>query len=292
MAGAETRSHTLASKFPAALLAVAALGTTVSGQEPDTIHSEAEAIAALRSGDNDERIRAIAFADRLGWRAGSGLKTAVIRAAWAHMGEDGARFDADGVDYGKHASSFDYFEAVIRTHDPAGIPFLVEHAIGKGNRPTNALADFGELALPAVLEAAEKGPAGVGPIDSDVQGALQTLRYLVEDGAVKASYRPRVIDAARQRLTKGPQRFGVVRNAMELAVVLQDPELLVLLERLGRDAAVMVDLLGTEQVEHRDAVFPGSPLVPAMQIRARGLLVGTIRPGGPRKRCWDGDCPG
>ena len=42
-------------------------------------------------------------------------------------------------------------EAVIWTHDPAGIPLLVEHAIGNGNRVTNASADFGQVALPAVF---------------------------------------------------------------------------------------------------------------------------------------------
>ena len=291
MAEAGTWRRTLAAARLAALLATAAPVATVSGQVPDTIHTQADAVAALRSGDIGARSRAIAFADRLGWRASPEFKAAVIEAAWQYMRGDAPQADANATEYDDHEEVFEWFEAVIRTHDPAGIPFLVEHAIGNGNRVTNALADFGQVALAAVLEASEQGPIGVVRVNSTVQGALQTLRYLVEDGSIDATYRPQAIAAARQRLTEGPHDYGVVRNAMELALVLQDPELLELLERLALDPAVMVDLLGTAQVEGRDAVFPDAPLVLEMQIHARGLLAGTIQPGGRRKRCWDGDCP-
>ena len=113
--------------------------------------------------------------ERVGWRASDELKSATIEAAWAfHRGEVPTPESYHGE--GKHLS------AVVRTHDPAGIPLLIEHGLGTGGMVTNALADFGEIALPAVLEFVQ--PGRERPSDGDWTGSvsygLQALRFMVQ----------------------------------------------------------------------------------------------------------------
>ncbi len=252
------------------------------GQRPAA--SEAEALAALRGADPDARLGALAFMNDLGWRASDELKAVFFDAAWRHM----RQLDVEPSHY---SDEWPYITVAIRTHDPAGIPFLVEHVLGvSGEVVTNALADFGVAALPALLDyvrADDMGPSGEARA-LRVGSALRTLALIAEDGPIPPEMRPRVVEAARNRLTVVPQQPFVAptgsevqwqaSRAMELAVALGDPDLRELVEHLT-DLRSVQDLTGMRSSHEY------------LHTLARDLLAGTAPPGKLRKRCPLGDCP-
>ena len=245
------------------------------GQRPTA--SEAEAMAALRGADPDVRLGALAFMNDIGWRASDGLKAVFFDAAWRHM----RQLNVEPSRYSDEA--WHYITVAIRTHDPAGIPLLVEHALGvTGEVVTNALADFGAAALPALLDYVRRdtlGPPGEARVIR-VGPALRTLALIAEDGPVPPDLRPRIIEAARNRLRlrAAPQEHYLVLGAMELAVALGDPGLRTLVERLTNLRSVQDLTGGRSSHEYLHTV-------------ARNLLAGTAPPGKFRKRCPLGDCP-
>jgi hypothetical protein len=247
------------------------------GQRPAV--SEAEALAALRGADSDERIGALAFMNGIGWRVSDELKAVFFDAAWRHM----RQLDVEPSHYSDEA--WPYITVAIRTHDPAGIPLLVEHVLGvTGEVVTNALADFGADAVPALLDYVrpdtlqtlrEARVLGVG-------SALRTLALIAEDGQMPPDMRSRAIEAARNRLTVVPQddvmpQHHLLARAMELAFALGDPGLRARVEHLT-DLRAVQDLVGVASHEY-------------LHILARDLLAGTAPPGKLRKRCPLGDCP-
>ena len=272
---------TLPLAFPPRLEATAGSQTGAVAQEP--LETEAEAMAALR-GAADMRHQALWYAERVGWRASDEFKAAVIDVAWQYMSGE-----LPEPEWG-HEGMFDYITAVIRTHDPAAIPLLVEYAIGSGNIPVYALADFGAAAVPALLDFVrpdrQRPP---GSWDSSIAAALRALRLILNDGLVTSEMRPHVIETARIRLSKGPQRWTVIESALALAVALGDPELISAVNRLAVDADAMAALLGPEQIrEHEEQGIPSPG--PEVQASARDMLAGVHTfPG--RIRCPLGDCP-
>ena len=212
--------------------------TPLSGQR--LVTTEGEALSGLRSRDFDTHFRALAYVERVGWRASDELKSATIEAAWAfHRGEVPPPESYHGE--GEHLS------AVVRTHDPAGIPLLIEHGLGTGGMVTNALADFGEIALPAVLDYVR--PDRERPSDvfwaENVSSGLQVLRFMVQDGTVSAEMRPRVAAVAEAYLTGGPHDHFLVTDAMDIAIALGDAQLVALVERLT-DPDAVATLLGPD----------------------------------------------
>ena len=209
--------------------------TPLSGQRQ--VMAEKDALSGLQSRNTDTRLKALAYAERVGWRASAEFKSATIRAAWAYYrGELGP----DPESY--HGGN--YLSAVIRTHDPAGIPLLIEHGLGTGGMVTNALADFGETALPALLEFAD--PDVERPSDTywagSVSSGLQALRFMVQDGTISAEMRPRVAAVAEAWLTGGPHDHGLVLASMDIAIALGDAGLVSLVERLTDPAAVAITI--------------------------------------------------
>ncbi|MCY4397744.1 MAG: hypothetical protein OXE96_00145 [Gemmatimonadetes bacterium] len=252
------------------------------GQRPAA--SEAEALAALRGADPDAHLGALAFMNDIGWRASDELKAVFFDAAWRHM----RQLDVEPSHY---SDEWPYITVAIRTHDPAGIPFLVEHVLGvTGEVVTNALADFGVAALPALLDyvrADDMRPSGEARA-LRVGSALRTLALIAEDGSIPPDMRPSAIEAARSRLTVAPQESFVATTAwevqwhasraMELAVALGDPDLRALVEHLT-DLRSVQDLTG------------GVSSHEYLHTLASDLLAGTAPPGKLRKRCPLGDCP-
>ena len=247
--------------------------------------SEAEALAALSGADPDARVGALAFMNDIGWRASDELKSAFFDAAWRHM----RQLDVEPSHYSDEA--WHYITVAIRTHEPAGIPLLVEHALGvTGEVVTNALADFGAVALPALLDYVRpdtlKPPGDARVIR--VASAIRTLALIAEDGPIPPGMRPRFVEAARNPLTPLPQEPFVafsapyvqwhVSRAMELAVALGDPDLRALVEHLT-DLRAVQDLVGYISAHE------------FLHTLARDLLAGTDPPGKLRKRCPLGDCP-
>lgn len=121
---------------------------------------------------------------------------------------------------------------VAELRDPAAIPALSEATYG-GRDVIKALAGFGEQALPDVIRVVSSRDSHYDVVDL----GLITLRIMVEN----RSTRPlsgRALDAIRraasQRLT-GKQYFTSLWWAIDLAVALNDPALVKIVEALASD---------------------------------------------------------
>jgi len=236
--------------------------------------SEAEATRLLASDDLGERHRALGVVEELGDQTGPQLRAAVIRAAWELV-----RGETD-LTPGSHAYGEylgDYAYAVAGLRDPAAIPFLVEHA-GQLN---DDIADFGEMAFPAVLEQAEDArPLHRHQIR--VWESIITLRYLVEDGSVSSEGLEQVREVVKTRLTEPGQDMLVIGSAGTLAVVLGDPELLASAERLARDSSAVVALLADYLKDDGPGEVAGA--VSHVQEWLRDRLAGVPLPAGYVRR--------
>lgn len=214
----------------AMLCAVAAFACAaeLSGQKPDGSMppmSEREAAAALMDNriNTPERDRALRLATELGPRASADLKAAVIDAAWAELRGEVPRPEGD-------EAIFDYVWALCRLRDARAIPPMLE-AISMGPMVSNALADLGAAAFPAVF-AAVKDPK----FDDDVPGGLLALRFMVEDGSLNGHQLEQVREVGRERLS-GMQGVRTVMAAAWLAIALEDPQLRRIVERIATDRA-------------------------------------------------------
>lgn len=256
----------------AALLALSAPVVVVAQARENLSMTEREAAAALS--DNrltPERDEAIRLALELGPRAGPQLRTAVIEAAWAELrGETNRPEGSEAI--------FDYMHAVAQLREPRAIPFLVE-VLRNGPAAANALADLGAAAFPAVLEAA------ANPSESDrsrVWNGLTALRFMLEDGSLGTREVAQVREVARDRLS-GTQDNGVVLGAMRLALVLGDPELRRIVERLATDRAAAEALVSPYLSDGTRTRYHESNL-DGVQERACVLLAGQADDIGPLRR--------
>ncbi len=120
-------------------------------------------------------------------------------------------------------------DAVAKLGDPRGIPFLVA-TLEYGSISANALADFGAVAFPAVLEAVSDPDA----YPYRVSRGLDALRFMLEDGTLTAGQANQVRAVVRDRLS-GAQHHKVVFVALKLALALKDPELRGIVERFADD---------------------------------------------------------
>ena len=129
----------------------------------------------------------------------------------------------------------EFISAVARIvaglNDDQAIPVLAG-ALGMGN-VNRALADFGEKAVPFVVDVVTSKSAHYSAVDD----GLRVLRLIVEgkrprplSGSTMAAIR----QAAQQRLT-GEQYFTTVWNAIDLAIALNDPKLREIVQSLASD---------------------------------------------------------
>ena len=258
-----------------ALLMLAAPGATVAqaGEESEMTESAA-ARALLDSQVTPERDRALSLALELGSRAGPVLRKAVIEAAWAEVRGEIDRTDED-------ESVFSYMDAVAGLRDPRAIPFLL-HVLPSGNGASNALADLGRVAFPAVLETV------ANPVEHPhrVKGGVTTLRFMLEDGSLGARDAALVREVVHDRLSE-QQDDWVVRNAMHLAFELGDPELRRIVERLATDRAAAEALVSPywPDGERMRTTYLKNRL-DGVQERAGLLLAGRASEIGPFRKPW------
>ncbi len=132
---------------------------------------------------------------------------------------------------------FEMFPLVAALRDPDTIPALI---IGI-NDPISreALAEFGEEAVPALLDAVMSGN------HDRITGGLLALRFMVEGTAPRplpAETRARIRRAAEHHLTAGTDGSGVtLRRASDLAFALDDPGLWRIVENLATDPDAISD---------------------------------------------------
>jgi len=158
---------------------------------------------------------------------------------------------------------------VSQLEDPQAIPALAG-ALGSGSTLVrDALADFGERAVPAILVVVNAPETHYSVVDE----GLIALRFMVEGTGprpLSAGALDQIRGAARQRLT-GKQYFTTLWRAIDLAVALKDPSLRQIVQALASDAT---------EVRARGVTNPD--LVAKTQQRAQQRLAGG--PASPRYR--------
>lgn len=127
-----------------------------------------------------------------------------------------------------------------RLGDARSIPALAP-ATAFGSAAIHALAAFGEAASGEVLDVVEDRE---GMYDA-VGGGLTTLRFMIEApkaGVLSEQTMHRVREAVRDRLTghAGNVEFIVLWTAIDLAVILGNPDLLAIVRALADDEDELV----------------------------------------------------
>jgi len=126
-------------------------------------------------------------------------------------------------------------EVVGALKERQAIPALA-HALGLGFVTIRPLVDFGEAAVPAVLEVALSLDSSVYAVNE----ALMTLRMIVER-RTERPLRPETLaairDAARQHLIVKQPFFETTMWAIDLAIALDDPPLRRIVEAIAANPA-------------------------------------------------------
>jgi len=191
------------------------------------------------------------------------VRTALFTALIREMNTNRERFEAsrrnellEPLEHPEHVLALS--RAVVRLKDPASIPALVS-ALPTGSLVPHAIAQFGEHAVPAVLEVVT---------DPDEwyharSGGLLALRFIVEQQAERPLSRASLDDirTATASVLQDPPRFTTLWRAIDLAGVLNDPGLKATLQLLTNDPnAIMArgvaapHLLERTQQRARDAL--------------------------------------
>jgi hypothetical protein len=122
---------------------------------------------------------------------------------------------------------FTLLDAVTQ-HDDLIVLHPLISFISNGNRPINAIAAFGELALPEVLTLASND-------SGDTMPAIMTLQRMLERPVrtpISANSRKQIVDAAARRLI-GKQKEDVIFAVLDLAVATGDPSLIRRVQVIG-----------------------------------------------------------
>lgn len=134
-------------------------------------------------------------------------------------------------------------QLVAAFRDPRAIPALTA-ALENSPQAIHALAEFGELAAPAVLE--RLGSTTIGDIEND---ALMTLRFMAEGVGgppLTSATRDRMRQVARERLTTPQKSVVRVWQAIDLGIALHDAELRRIVKSLASDRNAVIALLDTD----------------------------------------------
>lgn len=216
---------------------------SVLAQPPDQ-----EALAKQLVGQNvRDQSTALEIALSMGPRnAGPELRAALIRALQREAQIQTGRYHAGGR--GEPFQPQEDPELILRLaravadlQDPAAIPALAA-TLGTGFTVIRALTGFGEQAAPAVLQVVTSPESSHYAVDD----GLVALRMMVEVAAARplsAAIREQIRVVARQRLTTpgGIISTGVtLRSAIDLAMVLDDPELTLIVSALAYDSQEVV----------------------------------------------------
>jgi hypothetical protein len=208
----------------------------------------------------------------LGPQAGPELRAALIALLDRNLGlVDEARKRGEAVSVGPEFVAH-VAHAVSQLEDPQAIPVLAR-ALGKTGSTLvpDALADFGERAAGAVLRVVTDPETRY----EGVSDGLLSLRFMVERREARplsAGTLSEIRRAAKQRLT-GKQDAPTLWKAIDLAVVLGDPELRRIVESLAADRREVA----ARGIEH-------AGLIDATQKLAAGRLAAPGRPFTPRYR--------
>ncbi len=209
--------------------AIVAFAPAVYSGRPLVQLGEQEQLARqLLASDGRERRAALESARKLGASMDSSVRSALFTAL-----EHEGRMHAERYRAAKRGEFLPELEdaefigaltrAVVELKDSRAIQGLVA-ALGTGAIVTNALADFGEAAAPAVIAVVTSNES----VPDAVDHALITLRFMVEgsrDRPLAPATLASINRAAKQRLTGRQPFVTAIWRAIDLAMVLQDPGL-------------------------------------------------------------------
>lgn len=260
----------------ALVLLAAPSAAWAQARENSELTERAASRALLDNRVTPERDRALALALELGPRAGPELRAAVIAAAWAEVRGETDRAEVD-------EEIFAYYDAVAGLRDPQAIPFLV-HVLPSGSGASNALADLGAAAFPAVLETV----SNPDEISYRVQEGLTALRFMIEDRSLGPREMALVREVVRDRLSEA-QFVGVVRSALRLAVELGDPELRRTVEKLATDRTAAKALVSHYLFDGNTLSLSHERDVDGIQEWAQVLLAGRAGDIGPVRQPYPRD---
>ena len=137
---------------------------------------------------------------------------------------------------------------VAPLQDSTAIPGLLG-ALGMSPAAVFALADFGEMVIPALAAQTSSESVGVA------MDALLALRLIAEDpGAdqLSSSARAMLLSTARHHLNTSRSPVILMR-AIDLGIALSDPDLRAMVEQLARDRSVLV-ARGITDADHIERV--------------------------------------
>ena len=271
----------------AGIVVLAAVAPSTLAAQAGSGRSQAEIARALRSHDRDTVAHALGEVplgydpeDTLGWKfppnyvvtpeLSAALISALDREARMHL--DGCT--VTGFEGNRHLElSLALGHYVIALRDPATIPALVQ-VICTGMGVHRALMRFGPEIIPHLAAWARSPDAAW----ADVIGSLFALSKAVDrwDETLSIEARASIKDVAQFRLGLGATRFPglshrsfVLEEAITLASVMRDSDLLAILEEIAEDNHEALDGFGPETVAVLSDMARQGLAGPVWEIRRR-----------------------
>lgn len=258
--------------------ALAALLLCFAGGVAEAQVDQGQLADQLRHGDRAAQFAATQRVLDIGPElAGQPVRDALI-SAMAEEGERQAAWRRGEAPRPEHPEMIARMAWVVsQWEDPRAIEPLAQ-ALGTGAGAIRGLARFGEPAVRATVDVARTGQ---GPGSSAlVSDALLALRFLAEGVGripLSASSREQITLVARERLEPTPIQpsVAILWRAIDLAIVLHDPELREIVEAMAADPS---------EIESRLAHLDG--LQPEHVERIRQVAVDGLNGIPPLPR-WD-----
>jgi len=257
---------------------VAAFFVCFAGGAAEAQVDQGQLVEQLRHGDRPAQLAATQLVLDMGpERAGPPVREALI-SAMAEEGERQAAWRRGEAPRPEHPEMISRMAWVVsHWEDPRAIEPLAQ-ALGTGSGAVRGLARFGEPAVRATVNVARTGP-GLGS-SALVSDALLALRFLAEGVGripLSASSREQITLVVRERLGPTPVQpsVSILWRAIDLAIVLDDPELREIVEAMAADPS---------EIESRLAHLDG--LLPEHIERIRQVAVDRLS-GIPPPPRWD-----
>ena len=240
----------------AALLAIACIFAFSRGAhaQPDerifAPHEQAALVEDILGEDEDRRERAVFVAESLGpSRMSEGVRTALI-SLLERMNDEQDAARSSGIPTNEVVNGEEFMSVarlVASLDDSRAIPALARVGNhGYSSPVARGLASFGEQALHAIRDVIE----APGVWDDGISTSLVVLAMMVENGgspALSSSAHAEIVRIARDSLHN--QRAGVLSiiKAIELSMLLQEPELIQVVSQFSQNTGVL-DARGLDQL--------------------------------------------
>ena len=233
-------------------------GALGAQERPLPEFDKSQAVQMLRSGDM-AAIFSVAHRAAADMTFGGPGASPQLRAELVSALERAAAKEAERLQRGGFATEaegevrLELVAAVGRLGDPSTIPLLAD-VLADFSR--DCLADFGELALDDVLRVVQDPDSP----DGAIREGLTALRFMVEDGSLRAASLDRVRTATRGHLER-PRNFAVLGRAAQLGFVLGDSEFVALVESFAEDPEAIITrgITTARSIEHVQKTLHACP---------------------------------